>query len=392
MVKKSGHTLRLAVVLLTVLSVAASLLPLPATAAGAPTIEVVPRVTSLWGLDILPEANFSPGPAYATIIVHASADSTVTLNLKNVFEQVFPTAPSKLSLLPESLQEAYNDKMDSLTAVPFVWDAGLGAWTHELGTEEAITEPSSTVRAIAETVLFQEASLGDITLPITIDGVVNSSNEVTVVDMQRPLLPGWSVVSTPTHLANPKFGDVVKTTDLTYTSALTWDSRRGRWVTFSPYYSLEPLNAVYIQTPAGSFNTMGLTFSRTANPPAEATLWQGWNLVGASVVKGKDDAGDAAFFELPVNEMLSSAGSNYSTVVSPGESWSYTQELTDFDGNVINTYDWSFTQEGWTYAPSGTPPQAVIGGGYWVYLTSRYEHYVGQSATPIQLTSWNPFD
>ncbi|MBI2855190.1 MAG: hypothetical protein HYX87_09780 [Chloroflexi bacterium] len=374
-------------IILSLVLVVSGVVGLPMSAhAAAPRIVVSPPTVSLWGLGVLPAANFESGPVRATVIVYASETSTVTLNLKTVFESIFPTAAGRLQYLPSALREAYEARMAAFAAIPFVWDDALGAWVHELGSEMEVSEPSALVKALAETVLFQEAVLGKVKLPVKVNGTVYNSS-VTVVDMQRPMLPGWNLVSTPVALGVSKWKDIVNLgSGLQYDAAVKWDARTQKWVNVnSSFDTLTPLNAVYLHT--RDFATLPLIFSRQAMPPAGQSLKKGWNLVGPAVLSGKNAAGGQSYFEIPLDQAFGSIKGLYSVVVSPGEVWSYTE---DFSSGA--SYTWGFNQGSFVYnADSGTAPQLTVGGGYWVFMDSDGT-LAGSSNTPIGMSSWNPFD
>lgn len=366
-------------------------------ASAAVTVTAVPRMMSLWGLGLLPMPQFDSGPATSTLICSAPATATVTFNLHSVFNQIFPTAASRMALFPQSVQDIFNSKMASLENIPFTWDGTLGAWTHDLGTESAVTFPNDAVKAMAETILFQEAVLGDINVPVKVvsGGVTTIYNlKITVVDMQRPLMPGWSIVSTPAALGISRWGSVTALGDGTsYDAAVRWDPVNQMWKTVRPTDSFVPLEATYIH--ATTFTTMGLIFSRnTSAPPFEPmrinSLRGGWNLVSAAVVRGKNAAGADSLFEMPADQLLKSLDGNYTAVVSPGETWTYTQIYT-YGGSEVGSHDWSFDQPSWVYSADGaSPPQMVTGGGYWVNV-NRNGDLAGLSQTPISISAWSPF-
>lgn len=376
-------------------SLAASLVP--GMASAAVTATAVPRMMSFWGLNLLPMPQFDPGPAGSTLIITAPAGATVTLNLHTVFKQIFPTAASRIALFPQSIQDTFNAKLASLESIAFTWDATLGAWRHELGTESAVTWPSAAVKALGEKILFQEAVLGDINVPVkVVSGVVTTiyNVKITLVDMQRPLMPGWNVVSTPATLGISKWGSVMALGGGTaYDAAVRWDASLQRWMVVRSSDGFNPAEASYVH--ATNFTTIGLIFSRNVTaPPVEAVQTNaamgGWNLISAAVVRGKSAGGADSLFEMPADALLESINGIYTTVVSPGESWTYTQRYM-YSGNEVGTHDWSFNQESWVYsAGSGSPPQMVAGGGYWVNVTGN-GLLAGLSQTPISLSAWSPF-
>lgn len=392
-------TLALLLSLFLTASLALAIAPTPAAAATPNvTVTVLPGMVSIWGLGLLPAPNFDAGPGHATIIVKgvdAPDTATVTLNLTTLFNSLFPTAASRVQLFPAKIQAGYNAKMAELAAIEFEWDDDLEAWVHELGTEEEINEPAETVQVVAEAVLFQDAALGAKTLPITITnsgGGLNSgtiNGGVTVVDMQRPVLPGWNAISTPAALGNPNWAAIKALNNAAISEAVYFDARFQQWRTFgtSINRTLNPMDAVYVK--ASDFTTLGLIFSRARTEPPSASLRNGWNLVSPAVVERS-----GAYFQVPVGDFLGPLGTALSTVISAGEAWTYTQHF-EFQGVEVGSHQWGFAQPNGVYWDD----PMVVGGGYWVFLDLRAAGLPvgmpvvlpGLSTTPLRFAGWDPF-
>ncbi|GEM_PF-6575694 len=370
----------------------------PGTASAAVTATAVPRIVSVWGLGLLPQPQFDTGPATTKLIVTAPSTATVSVDVAAAITAIFPTAASRIAIFPQAIRDAYAARMASLMAVPFDWNAVLGVWTHDLGTEMAIPAPTAAVRAVAETLLFEEAVLGDVNVPVKVRLAGSSTTttykvKITVVDMQRALLPGWTAVSTPAPLGIDQWGAITAMGDgLSYTAAVRWDPAGQMWVNVASSYRITALDAWYVHTTG--FEPMGLVFSRATTPPASRPVFNttkgGWAFVGSSVVRGKDSSGADSYFEMPVNSLLASISGGYTTVVSPGESFSFTERYI-YGGAEIGTHDWSFNQDAWVYsAGDSSVPQATAGGAYWVNV-SKNGQLAGISQTPLTMTGWNPF-
>ncbi|MBI2858639.1 MAG: hypothetical protein HYX90_06140, partial [Chloroflexi bacterium] len=285
----------------------------------------------------------------------------------------------------------------SLANSPFVWDDALNAWTHQLGKELTPSSPSPAVRAVAESMLFEEARLGTVIVNVKVRVGVETKTipvKVTVVDMERPMLPGWNLASTPVALGINTMGNIANLGDkLDYDLAVRWDPVTQVWKNVFASQVVSPLDAMYVR--ARSFTQMGLVFSRNnTTPPTEQVLARGsgWNLMGPSLVKGRNGTGDDSYFEMPLVSALKSIEGKYDAVVSPGESWAFTQEYRTAGGAVVDTHDWSFNQDAWVYlAGDAAVPQMTVGGGYWVHSTSDGS-LAGLTQTPLSFAGWNPFD
>ncbi|MDO8473452.1 MAG: hypothetical protein Q7T05_06505 [Dehalococcoidia bacterium] len=394
--RASGRKKILSVILSLMVVASLAIALVPGTASAAVTVQAVPRMVSIWGLGLFPDPGFSTGPDHSTLIVTAPAPPAAapTLDFRAVFNKLFPTAASRVTLFPSAVQSAYNARMTAWSAIPFTWDAGIGAWRHDLGAEMPFTAPNAMLKAVAGSVLFQEAVLGDVTVPIKV-GATTYTTKVSIVDMQRPLQPGWNGVSTPAYLGINRWASIAALGDgLDADAAVKWDPTSQTWKNVSASNTVNPVEVVYVH--ATRFTAMGFVFSRSSMPPASYHVHSnpakgGFNLVGAAVVRGKTSGGADSYFEMPVDQLMSSISGVYTAVLSPGQSFAYTQTFKDAGGDDIDTYDWSFNQASWVYAAgAASAPQATVGGAYWVNVNAS-DTLVGFSQTPVDVIEWDPF-
>ncbi|MDO8472436.1 MAG: hypothetical protein Q7T05_01315, partial [Dehalococcoidia bacterium] len=272
--------------------------------------------------------------------------------------------------------------------------ASIGARSNDLGCDMAFSAPNAMLNAVAESVLFQEAVLGDVKVPVKV-GTTTYTTKVSIVDMQRGLPPGWSGFSTPAYLGINKWSSISALGDgLDADAAVKWNPTTQLWMNVSSSNTVNPVEAIYVH--ATKFTQIGLVFSRSSMPPATYQVIAnpvkgGFNLVGAAVVRGKTSGGADSYFEMPVDQLMSSISGVYNSVISPGQVFAYTQTFQDALGNDLDTYNWSFDQASWVYPAGVWPvPQATVGGAYWVNVNAS-DMLVGFSHAPIDVIDWDPF-